>query len=325
MTAYKNIDEMCFHMRQQGFTEEAIAQRRRDYAACPAFNAHILLRKKLADIIDGKITLVPWPWHFMNRLCPALAPGTVTVICGGPGTAKSFFLIQCINFWSRQGYPVSVLEMEMSKSDHLHRLLAQLSRKSDLLDLEWVAANPQESEKLMTQSSGQVEEVGESIMVPPKQSMTYHDVRDWLYTRAKSGDRVIAVDPVTMARKEGRVWDADFEMIEQTRLIAEEYKCSIIYVTHPAKANGNTKGFTLDTLAGGAAYGRHTDYVIGISASEGKIETLATKDTRQDIKCNRTLHLFKTRNGRGQGMLLGYKFEGDSVSFAEQGVIIKDN
>ncbi len=36
---------------------------------------------------------------------------------------------------------------------------------------------------------------------------------------------------------------------------------------------------------------------------------------------NRTVHLCKTRNGRGHGLCLGYMFHGESLQFEELGVI----
>jgi hypothetical protein len=38
---------------------------------------------------------------------------------------------------------------------------------------------------------------------------------------------------------------------------------------------------------------------------------------------NRTVHILKARNGRGNGWRIGFNFEADSLTFKECGVIVK--
>ncbi|MBE3039676.1 MAG: hypothetical protein IMZ62_12810 [Chloroflexi bacterium] len=46
------------------------------------------LRVKLEDTISGKWRSIDWPWRALSHFTRALMPGTVTAICGDPGSSK---------------------------------------------------------------------------------------------------------------------------------------------------------------------------------------------------------------------------------------------
>ena len=80
------------------------------------------------DIIDatisGKRTAVRFPWSKVSTLTQALLPHTVTVVCGTPGSGKSFFVLQALAYWHEEGQRVACFELEEDRSYHLHRALA---------------------------------------------------------------------------------------------------------------------------------------------------------------------------------------------------------
>ena len=95
-------------------------------------------------------------------------------------------------------------------------------------------------------------------------------------------------------------------------------------VTHPAKS-GNLKLIpTLDALAGGTAFQRHVDAVIWLEKIESKEFRITGPCGTDNIECDRRIHLLKVRDGRGEGMRLGYKFVPSTLLLAEQGVIVKE-
>lgn len=319
----KEIEAICQEWRKAGVPEEVITERARlietqSLACHPAWQ----LRERFEKIKDGRITVIPWPWGNMASLCPSLMPGTVTVVAGAPGATKSFMMLQCVNFWATCEIPVAILALEGSKDYYLNRLLAQIEKRPELTDIAWVRDNPDEVDAAMDRHAGWLDQVGQSICTIKLDSITYIDVLEWVRARARLKDRIIIVDPVTAADPQGRQWEADRMMVNTSAKIAVDYGASIIIVSHPAKAVGHQP--SLDAVAGGAAVTRHVDAVIWLSAIEPKKLTVTQPTGREDIECNRVMYLLKVRDGRGQGKAIGFRFEGDSLLLAEQGVVIKE-
>jgi hypothetical protein len=99
---------------------------------------------------------------------------------------------------------------------------------------------------------------------------------------------------------------------------------SLILVTHPKKGNkGSVPG--MDDLAGGAAYQRFAHCILWIEKhKELKSKTVKTEMGRLRMEINRTVHICKSRNGPGAGLQLAYQFDGASLLFGEQGILVKD-
>ena len=76
-------------------------------------------------------------------------------------------------------------------------------------------------------------------------------------------------------------------------------------------------------LAGGAAYSRFAQTILWLESHAEKISQVKTDCGRTEIEHNRTLHLLKARNGRGQGVKLAFNFQGESLTLREEGIIVK--
>lgn len=64
------------------------------------------------DIHTGQLRTIDWPWHFLSEGTQALQLGSLTIISGGPGAAKSLFMLQAIRYWLETGESVRYYGME---------------------------------------------------------------------------------------------------------------------------------------------------------------------------------------------------------------------
>jgi hypothetical protein len=307
-------------LRAQGRSEEDIAYLVAQMRLTAAISPAVALRNRLDDIQSGAVSSVPWPWPNLTRMVPSLLPGKLAVIAGSPGASKSFMILQCLVFWLREGYSVSALELEGTKAEHLQRVLAQLEENSNFTDLQWIKVNSWLVDDAYNRQREWLNTVGSCLYSPESGNTTYTEVLYWIQTRAKAGDRVIIVDPVTAADPCGTIWEKDRELISHAQNIAIEHKTSIIFVSHPKKGALMP---SLDSLSNGAAYQRHTQCVLWLEASDPKKVMCRTSVGRSEIEINRIMHCLKVTDGMGQGSSIGFRFQVESLLLAEQGVIIR--
>ncbi|NQV31804.1 MAG: AAA family ATPase [Phycisphaeraceae bacterium] len=282
------------------------------------------LRELIEDTASGKREAVGWPFPQLSRLSRALLPGTVTLICGDPGATKSFFLLQCLAHWIERGIPCCVFELEDDRAYHLNRVLAQRAACADLFDPEWVKANHGQTKAFFDEHEMFLDEVGSAIFEAPDNQITLRELAQWVQGQCRAGNRIIAVDPVTAAEQTDNPWKADATFLDACKKAIRESGSSLILVTHPKKGNkGSVPG--LDDLAGGAAYQRFAHCILWIERhKELKSHTVKTAVGRMKMEINRTVHICKSRNGPGAGLQLACQFDGSSLLFAEQGIVLKD-
>lgn len=277
----------------------------------------------IEDTISGKRFAAPWPFPAMSRLTKALLPGTITALCGDPGDGKSFMVIQAAAHLYANGIRVAVKMLEEDQAYHLHRALAQLCGDSGVVDDDWIKNNPDASRKILRDHQQFLDEFGRCIHAVGDEMQTLDQLAEWTEQQAKSGARVIVIDPITMAETSAKPWIDDLRFLAKAKATVRRHEASLLLVTHPRK--GNRSGApSLHDLAGGAAYQRFTQTVLWVRKF----------DQRKKAKCygefgsfetnlNRAVKLGKTRNGRGGGLEIGFDFSGKTLRFAEQGVIVK--
>ncbi|MHC4397632.1 MAG: AAA family ATPase [Planctomycetota bacterium] len=277
----------------------------------------------IEDTIAGRREAIDWPFPVISKLTRALLPKTVTLICGDPGAAKSFFLLQAMAYWFDKGIKVAVFELEEDRAYHLTRALAQQADKGDLFDPDWIKSNPKDAMSIFNEHKDFLDGLGRCIYAATEKQAILSDLAEWVEARAKDGCRVIAIDPVTAAASIKETWVADSAFMFRVKAIAREYGASIVLVTHPRK--GRKTAIGLDELAGGAAYQRFSQAVIWLERhKQPKDVTVASPVGRSSCEINWTAHLIKTRNGAGSGLGIGLNFFGESLKFGEQGVIIPE-
>lgn len=271
--------------------------------------------------IAGERIAVKWPWSGVGNLTKALLPGTITLLCGNVGASKSFALLQAAAYWLKNNIKFALYELEEDKDYHLQRCLAQVSGNSGITDPDWISENPDISRQLYADCTDFLEHFGLSVFAIETQP-TMSQVADWIEKKAKAGCRVIAIDPITAAANEGgKIWDADNAFLQRVKRIAVDYKCSIVFVTHPIKAVSLPD---VGQLAGGAAYSRFCQTILWLESHNEKTNQVKTPCGAIEQEYNRTLHILKARNGRGQGARLAYNFASDSLTLTESGIIMRD-
>jgi len=278
----------------------------------------------LSATISGERSAIPWPWPGVARMSKALLPGTLTVLCGEPGAGKSFFILQAAAYWHAMGIPVAVTMLEENRAWHLTRALAQRTESSALLDDAWIHANADESRQAFEEHRDFLDSFGRVIHAESSQQLDLKALGKWVQAKADRGCRVVVVDPVTMADTgPGNSWDADKGFVKTCKHAAESCGASILLVTHPKKRGSKDRGIGLDALAGGTAYVRFSQCVLWLQKHKPPQATRIVGSCGTfGAELNRTLHICKARNGTGGGMGIGFEFSGETLLFAEQGIIV---
>lgn len=274
----------------------------------------------IEDTIAGRREAVKWPWSCIGGLTKALQPGTVTIICGNVGASKSFMLLEAGAYWHENDFKTAIYQLEEDRDFHLLRCLAQKSGTATVTDPDWIKDNPEQSRKLFAENAAFLEGFGACIYASPDTQPTLEQLAEWTKVRAKAC-RIIAIDPITMAAHKGRsVWEEDNAFLHDIQRTAVDYRRSIVLITHPIKAVSFPD---ITQLAGGAAYQRFAQTVLWLESHAHKTSQVKTVCGTAEVEHNRTVHLLKARNGKGQGVKLALNFSSDSLTLQEEGIIVK--
>jgi len=282
------------------------------------------LKARIAENIAGLRRPVEWPWPCLSRLARAFVPGTVTLLCGTPGSTKSFLLLEAAAFWHEQGIKTAIYCLEEDLPYQLARVLAQRCGNSNLTREEWMEEHPDETSEAYEEHAEFLDSLGRRIWAAPEQSPTLAELARWCEARAQEGVRVMAIDPVSVAEPSAKPWVADAKFVNELKRLVRDYTTSLLLITHPKKGAGQGPG-SLDDLAGGAAYQRLCQTAFWLQYHPKPVEELVAMDLgRTSISFNRTMVLLKTRNAEGRGLRLAYSFDPESLRTTEHGIIIGD-
>lgn len=278
----------------------------------------------VTDAITGRRRVIAWPWNQLGKLTRALAPSTVTLLVASPGATKSLMLIQAVAHWHEAGEAVAVLELEDGRGFHLRRALAQKAGEAGLTEDEWCAEHPDYAITATEQYAAYMDTLGRCVYELPSDGQpTLEAVGDWIEQQAIAGKRIIAVDPLSIAEATENQHIADQKFVARAKRIAETFGCSLILVMHPKK---HAQGRETDDIAGGAAYGRLAQTVIWLEHLKHP-QAATVNDSVMGLpveaEINRLAHLTKTRIGRGQGLRVGYWFDGQNLKLTERGIVTR--
>jgi len=279
------------------------------------------VQQRVADIKAGRYMCIDWPWNDLNRFTRALLPGTVTLLVGNPGATKSFMALQVFNFWNEMGLRTSLYVVEEDKIFHITRALAQRTGQADITDPNWVKENSQLVERLIANNRQFLDDFGRCLYASPDTQPTLVQLAQWIEQQAKTGCRLIGVDPVTSAERGGEPWVVDSKFLQAIKRTATDYRCSIILVTHPIKAVSFPD---LSQVAGSAAYQRFSQTILWLESHDEKSSKVRMAVGTTFMTYNRTLHILKARNAKGMGLKLAYQFDSDSLTLKEIGLIQKE-
>lgn len=270
-------------------------------------------------IACGEWVSVTWPFEQMSK-ARSLLPGTITVVCGDPGSAKSLLMLQALYHWYVSGVKCAIYELEEDNTFHSHRLLSQVVADGRILDPEYIEKNPQCVAEAM--ENAPLDELYKCIYESPEKEVTAHEMLKWIEARFKDGCRVVCVDPITKLAETGKPWELAQQVMSGAALLVRKYQASLVLVTHPGKQKTKSSQFSLDDMAGGTAYQRFAQTVMWIQRHNPPKESqiMASCGTLPQNH-NRTIVLAKVRNAAGNGNKLAYNLNGHSLTFSELGQI----
>ena len=276
--------------------------------------------QRIEDIIHGKFNVVSLPWQSLSSLTNAIMPGTVTLICGSPGASKSFMLLQSVTHWKENNIKACIYELEEDKEFHLMRTLAQKTGISEITNFDWIKNNPETARQAQKEYVNFLEIIGRCIWVCPDNQPTLDQLAQWSEKRAETGFRVICLDPVTAAAQTSKPWIEDNAFLQRIKRAATSFGCSFVLVTHPAKTMSLPD---MNQLAGSAAYSRFAQSIFWLQNHEPKNSKVKSSCGTTELEHNRTLHILKARNGKGQGLSLACEFDSKTLTLKEHGIIVK--
>ena len=279
----------------------------------------------LDDICSGKHANIPFPWLVLTNLTRAMLPGSVCVLAGSPGAAKSFFLDSMLIHWIEENIKFACYKLEDDLPFHLNRLFAMKTGFSQYLNPGWIQSYPDEVKQQAEELRPFLDSIGRHITCIPKNGIDLPSLADWVERKAKEGNRIICIDPVTAASFSGNQWTADLEFMMKTKAVCRDYGASLILVTHPVKQRQNTGRVSMDDLSGGSAYQRFAHCILWITrhnnGAEKSVNVLDKNGDSFSYTINRTIHILKTRNAKGAGLNIGFVFDEDRLGFNEIGII----
>ena len=278
------------------------------------------LKDRAHRISNGLLKPVEWPWRRFTEMTGFSIPGTVSLICGDGGSTKSFWLIEATSHWYEMGIPFAMYQLEDERAMHAYRAIAQREKRPELLDHTWGEGRGDEVSKILEKHAGFIEVLGQSLDGETKDNINYEKLLKWTEARAKSGAKIIAIDPITMAAPEKDQWAADKNFTDNLKRIARDYSVNVVLVIHPKK--GRKGSISLDDIAGGSAFGRFAHAVVWLDNHGEPIKSVV-KDSFATMERlhNRTMHIVKARNARGQGARIAFNFNQD-LTFSEHGMIL---
>lgn len=271
--------------------------------------------------VDGKLSTVQWPWPLLTDNMKSLRPNACTVICGGAGAGKSFFVFQCLEYWLENNIPFSALEMEEGKTYWLDRALAQRSETPGFQHTDWKHRNPSTAREIFNKNKDWLKELSRNLWVGSGEKDTEWVV-NWMEQRAQEGSRILLVDPVT-ARMQDRIAAEDNQLLSNAKRIAETYSLSVVFVTHPSgqgtkSADGSVLP-SLYNLAGGAAFERFAAGVFWIQTKEQEMDVTRMVGSEK-MQVDKVIHILKSRDSPAHKQIA---YEWCNLKFTELGEIRK--
>ncbi|HSW00318.1 MAG TPA: AAA family ATPase [Sedimentisphaerales bacterium] len=282
------------------------------------------LKDRFAAIIAGEWYSLGFGFPILDKLSKALLPQNVCILAGRPGSIKSFFVLRVLLHWFAEGVRFAYLGLEEDRTFVNWRLVAMLERNGNLLDDEWVKDHPGAAQDAYKRHRETLNRMNRSIWERPGEQVTLEWVTEWVRNRAREGYRVIVVDPLTVCRPAAKPWISDHVFVCAAEHALSTCNSSLLLVNHCTKG---AQLLDMDSVAGGSAYQRLSQCILLLERHKPpKQATLMKPDVdlgRFQCDINETVHICKSRKGKGQGMSVGFIIDWEALDFAEQGVILK--
>ncbi len=288
-----------------------------DKKAEPSKSGYQILRDRHEAIASGKMRVLRSPWPIIDAEVRLNLPGTINVLCGDPGSAKSFLTLQLFMHVLDSGERAAIYELEETKGWHMSRALAQLSGEPRVTDIAFVESNGPRVSLLAERWREKLERIGEAMVCANDRAVTADELLQWAERECSSGARILGIDPITALLPSQKPWIDDHHTITHLRRIVDKYHAAIWIVTHPKK--GRKLEISMDVVAGGAAISRFVNNVLWLERPEKPESHILYGGTT--VEADRILHVCKCRDGVAAGRKLSMTLRRDSLTFVEHGWI----
>jgi len=271
----------------------------------------------------GRRVLLPWPQ--LDEACRPLLPGTVTFVVGRGGSGKSWFgtrlLIHCLG----NGVQSSAVMLEENPEWHLRRNLALLDGNTNFLRQEWVEENPFAHRDAMERHAIMLRQLSDAIKVDKR--IKLKDLVLWIKERCRARDRLIIVDPVTLADAQGmKPWESDPYLMGETEAACQASGSSIVFIVHPSKQTGRPSALPdMDQIAGSADLQRSAQNILWLWSAPRNTMGRFLNGNGEVVtdQIHKRIIILKTRNAPGEGKIFAMSF--NKLSLDELGEEVADD
>jgi hypothetical protein len=281
------------------------------------------LHEQNAKILSGEYQLIPFPiLPKITVFTQALLPGAITLICGPPGSAKSWLAMELGWTLEEEGVAAETLFMEKTAVDYQTRCTAQMAGRPEFLNLEWRQNSFETAREIINSVQDRIDAYFRRVRCD--QFITADGFIQWLEKSAKKGARVLIADPITARQQSAKPWIDDQKFIAESQRIAGEYGISLVYTLHPRGGKAGAMG--LDGMAGGMALTRFCDTGLWIEVNKGgrSLSPIEGEGTEgfTSVSHSRKITIVKSRNSTGEWKNLAVDLDPVTLRFREFGVIM---
>lgn len=281
------------------------------------------MQEEIEDEIAGTRFALPFPGIPLLQKTRALLPGTLTMICGEPGSSKSLFLINALIEWTKSNFNCAALFLEKSLPFYFRRALALLSEESWLATDDGVRKNPQRTEELKHQHIDFLRRLhNEKVFQCPRlqDDVDIPTLLGWI-RRESRHRQLLVVDPITYITSDNNKDDKD--MVKTMQRILTENECALILVTHPKTEEGRRTMPNQDKVAGHRSFRQFSDSIFWLQPHSLRTKEMLL-DTGEIEECafNKTWYNLKVRGGRGTGDRYAIMFNELDLKLRQQGKLI---
>lgn len=286
-------------------------------ATAPLYEQFRLIR-------EGKFKVIHFPnMPVVSHMTKALIPGTVTILCGDPSSAKSFMLLEWFWRWSMDpNLKVRLLMLEDKTEFHQRRVLAQMAGASEIADYDKHFANPDKMDLHLKTHHDDLEIFSRNLEVTQTQkSLT--ELAEWIERYCEDGYDILGIDPLTASAMEQNQFIADSKFIFRIRAALDRSGTRVIFATHP---RGGKQLPGLGSMALGMAYPRFSQSVFWLQSFNGQTQNSPINVglySTLNHDHNRTLEIRKARSGPGAHRHIAVNFNKTTLCFEEVGLIQK--
>lgn len=280
------------------------------------------LEEQIEDEISGARQDFGWHqnWPRMNGTKTFL-PGSLIVLCGSTGAAKSLFITE--TFWKKNfdGFPSTIMMLEDPAEYHERRIWSQMAGRSGLMHDNYVRDHFEEARNLYQEFKPSLDILRKArVIQTPGQNEkpTVRWLLEWVKFELERGKKMLAIDPITnLAPSRNRFLDEE-ELIREIKPLLSRYQAVCVLVTHPRDDNLPP---SKANLSGSKAFDKFVSGIFWLKAVWNRSEKMVGgMGMAQDY--NKEMFVLKDRNAHFEyGQRIAFRFGYGSLCFEEVGII----